>query len=528
MSLKSSKHALAAFMCATALIAAAPAQAQSVLRVVPHADLKVLDPFQTTIYISRFHGYMIFDTLFGMDADGKVQPQMLQSYAVSPDRKTWTFVLRDGLVFSDGAPVTSQDVVASLNRWGRKDLMGQDLFAWVSKLEAVDPKTVRMTMSSPYGLVLETLGKPNSVAPFIVPKRLAEAPLDKPMPELVGSGPFLFKADEYKPGERVVYVKNPRYVPRKEPASGLAGGKVVNVDRVEWVILKDPQTQMNALVTGAVDILEAPASEQMAAIKANPALQLVTVDKSGMSISMRFNHKHAPFDDQKVRQAAMLAMGQEPVLRTQMGSADYYKTCLSFYPCGSPLSSTNNAGWISARPQTEKAKAMLKASGYKGEPVVLLHPTDLSMLAKAPLAAAQLLRQAGFNVDLQSMDWATFASRRHNRDAPSKGGWNIFLTIHSGGDLLNPASHPIMGSLGDKSYYGWAKDDRVEALRTAFAMAGTTEDRKRLAEEVQLRALDQALFYPVGQTFIPMAVRKSAVKGLIPGYFPVYWGVSKQ
>jgi peptide/nickel transport system substrate-binding protein len=525
MSLKS--KAVAALICVSAF-AAGPASADGVLRVAPHADLKVLDPFQATIYISRFHGYMIFDTLFGMDAEGKVQPQMLQTYTASPDRKTWTFVLRDGLVFTDGAPVTSQDVVASLNRWARKDLMAQDLFAWVSKLEAVDAKTVRMTLSAPYGLVLETLGKPNSIAPFIVPKRLAESPLDKPMPELIGSGPFIFKADEYKPGEKVVYVKNPRYVPRKEPASGLAGGKVVNVDRVEWVILKDPQTQMNALLTGAIDMLESPASEQMAALKANPDIQLLTIEKAGMSISMRFNHKYPPFTDQKVRQAAMLAIGQEPVLRTQMGSSDYYKTCLSFYPCGSPLSTTNNAGWISTRPQTEKAKALLKTSSYKGEPIVLLHPTDLAMLAKAPLATAQLLRQAGFNVDLQSMDWATFASRRMVREPSSKGGWDVFLTIHSGGDLLNPISHPIMGSIGDKSYYGWAKDDRIEALRSAYAMAATTDDRKRIAEEVQLRALDQGLFYPMGQTFIPVAIRKNAVKGLLPGFFPVYWGVTKQ
>ncbi len=499
-----------------------------VLRVVPHADLRVLDPFTTSIYISRYHGYMIFDTLFGMDANGKVQPQMLQSHSVSADRLTWTFVLRDGLLFSDDTPVTSADVVASLNRWGKKDLMGQNLFGYVSKLEAVDPKTVRMTLTAPFGLVLETLGKPNSVAPFIVPKRLADGPLDKPMPELIGSGPFLFKADEYKPGEKVVYVKNPKYLPRKEPASGLAGGKVVNVDRVEWVILKDPQTQINALTTGAIDILESPASEQMAALKANPAISLVNVTKSGMSISLRFNHTTPPFNDIKVRQAAMLALGQEPMLRTQMGSPEYYKTCLSFYPCGTPLSTTNNGGWVSARPQTEKARALLKTSSYKGEPIVLLQPTDLAMLAKAPLPAAQMLKQAGFNVDLQSMDWATFATRRTNREIASKGGWNVFLTIHAGSDLLNPLSHPIMAATGDKGYYGWAKDDRTEALRTAFVMASTDEDRKRVAEQVQLRVMEEALFYPVGLTFIPMAVRKAAVSGLIDGPMPVFWGVKKQ
>ena len=151
----------------------ATAQAETVMRVIPHADLKNLDPIWTTAYISRNHGYMIYDTLFAMDENFKPQPQMVDSWTTSDDGLVWTFVLRDGLKFHDGAPVTGEDVVASLNRWGKRDGMGQQLFANMASLEATDDKTVVMTLSSPFGLVLESIGKISSNVPFIMPKRIA-------------------------------------------------------------------------------------------------------------------------------------------------------------------------------------------------------------------------------------------------------------------------------------------------------------------------------------------------------------------
>ena len=114
----------------------------NVLRVVPGSDLAILDPIWTTATISQNHGYMIYDTLFGMNAEGRIQPQMVDSYETSPDGKTWTFTLRDGLEFHDGQPVTSEDVLASLQRWSRRDTMGQKLASFVEKWEPVDAADV--------------------------------------------------------------------------------------------------------------------------------------------------------------------------------------------------------------------------------------------------------------------------------------------------------------------------------------------------------------------------------------------------
>ena len=273
---------LAVFAAAVAVAAPAWGQgAGKVLRIVPHSNLTVLDPIWTTAYITRNHGYQIYDTLFGLDAQGKVQPQMVDKVEVSSDRKTWTFTLREGLEFHDGKPVTSEDVIASLNRWAKRDSMGEMLMSFSSGLQAVNARTFRLVLKEPYGLVLESLGKPSSNVPFIMPKRVADTPADRQIEDFTGSGPFVFKRDEWKPGERVVYLKNPRYKPRKEAPSGTAGAKIAKVDRIEWVIIKDPQTQANALAAGEVDLIESPAHESYPVFRKNRDIQIVETEARG-------------------------------------------------------------------------------------------------------------------------------------------------------------------------------------------------------------------------------------------------------
>ena len=172
------------------------AMAETVMRVIPHADLKNLDPIWTTAYISRNHGYMIYDTLFAMDESFTPQPQMVDTWTKSDDGLVWTFVLRDGLKFHDGAPVTGTDVVASLERWGKRDGMGQQLFKNIASLEATADNTVTMTLSAPYGLVLESIGKISSNVPFIMPARVAATDPFEQIDDYTGSGPFVFQSDE--------------------------------------------------------------------------------------------------------------------------------------------------------------------------------------------------------------------------------------------------------------------------------------------------------------------------------------------
>ena len=194
---------LALVLAALAACAVPPAQAQSnVLRVVPHSNLAILDPIWTTAYMSRNHGYMIYDTLFGTDENAKIKPQMVESWTESGDHRLWTFKLRKGLAFHDGKPVIGDDVIASLQRWGKRDAMGSALFQFVQRMDSPAPDTFRIFLGEACGFVLEALGKPSSNVPFIMPKRIADTDAFKQIEEHIGSGPFIFKKDEFKPGDK--------------------------------------------------------------------------------------------------------------------------------------------------------------------------------------------------------------------------------------------------------------------------------------------------------------------------------------
>ncbi|MGL5005415.1 MAG: ABC transporter substrate-binding protein, partial [Casimicrobium sp.] len=321
---------------------------QKVLKVAPHAFPANLDPINVTAYITRNHGYMIYDTLFGTDEKGAIKPQMVDKWNVSADQKTYSFTLRNGLEFHDGKPVTGEDVVASLKRWGARDVFGQKLMTFVDRMESPDAKSFRIILKEPTGIVLDALGKPSSNVPFIMPKRVAETDPFKVIDDNTGSGPFIFKKDEYKPGVQSVYVKNPKYVPRSEPPNGTTGGKVVKVDRVEWLALKDAQTQLNALLAGEIDMIEQPAFEQYPTLRKDARVNIVDMGTVNFQYVMRFNHVVPPFNNPKVREAAMWAMNQNSFLRAQVGPENegMFFTCPSVYPCGTPLSSPKGSEFM--------------------------------------------------------------------------------------------------------------------------------------------------------------------------------------
>ena len=524
----SRRHLASLALVAGSALAVPAALAQNtVLRVVPHSNLAVLDPIWTTAYMSRNHGYMIYDTLFGTDENGKVKPQMVDTWTESPDKRLWTFKLRKGLEFHDGKPVTGEDVIASLQRWGKRDAMGSALMQFVQRMDSPSPDTFRIFLGEANGFMIEALGKPSSNVPFIMPKRIAETDAFKQIEEHIGSGPYIFKRDEFKPGDKAVYLKNPKYVPRSEPPSGTTGGKRVFVDRVEWnLALRDGQAQINALQKGEVDIIEALPFDHYETAKADPNLQLPRYANFGLQYMARFNHLHKPFDNPKVRQAVIAAFNQEAFLRAQVGVKDLYKTCGSIFICGSPYGSLAGSD-LQMKSNMRKAQELLKARGYDGTPVVLMKPTDLAAIQKLPDVAAQLLRQAGFKVDLQAMDWQTLVGRRAKKDAPDKGGWHMFLTAWQAFDVWNPIANPTTDTRGEKSvWFGWATDDKMVDLRNKFMRALDEGEKKKLADQMHARMFEIGTHVNVGEYQQPMAARKS-VTGFFVTNGNIYWNLKK-
>ena len=514
---------------AVAMIAAGiagAAQAQT-LRVAMGSDVKILDPIWTSAYIQRDFGYMVWDVLFALDDRFEVKPQMVESWTVSPDKLTWSFTLRDNK-WSNGQPVTSEDCIASIRRWGARDSMGQKMLASVDGFEAVDTRTFRMKMKEPYGLVLESLAKASSSAPFMMPKKTAETPptTQIKVEDVIGSGPFVFKADEWKPGEKVVFTRNGMSRPRDEPPAGLSGGKVAKVERVEWIWIPDPQTQVSALQNGEVDIVQALPHDLLPILAGDKNIKLFDSNPIGSQYEFRFNTLIKPFDDPKVRHAAMVAFGQEEFLKATIGDPKYYKVCKAPFVCGTPLGSDEGMQEV-LNQDAAKARALLTAAGYDGTPVVLLQATDISaMVNLGPVAKAQL-EAAGFKVDLQTMDWQTLVTRRTRKDPADKGGWNALFTYSGAADILNPVSANLFNASCERATYGWPCDPEIERLRDAFAKETDRTKQKQIAMDLQQHWVGAPTFVNLGQLYQPSAMR-TTVDGMVAAPATVFWNVTKK
>ncbi|NDH63336.1 MAG: ABC transporter substrate-binding protein [Alphaproteobacteria bacterium] len=497
------------------------------LKVVMHSDVKALDPIWSGAYITRNHGYMLYDTLFAIDEKLQVKPQMVESWTTSDNGLVWTFKLRDGLEWHDGTPVTSEDCVASLKRWSARDSMGQKLAQSLQEYKIVDPRTFQIVLKEKFGPLLDAIGKPSVVTPFMMPKKTAETDAFKQIDDYIGSGPFVFKKDEWKPGEKLVYVKNPKYKPRPEPMAGLAGGKVVSVDRVEWVWIPDPETQLNALLNGEIDMIESVSYDHLGVLAKSKDIRIVP-NKTSNQYVFRMNWLTPPFNNVKVRQAVTYALSQEEFLQANIGDKRFYRLCKAMFTCDTPLASTAGMeGLLDGN--AAKSRELLKEAGYDGTVVVMPQPTDLGVIKQlAPVAKSQL-EKAGFKVEIQPMDWQSMVTRLTTKKGPpSEGGWNAFGTSWVQLDILDPLMTPYLSATCDKARAGWPCDEGMEKLRDKFVAATTEAEKKAVAEEVQRYAMQIVTHVPLGEWFGAAAVRANVGTMAVPPPVTVFWGMTKK
>ncbi|WP_411958669.1 ABC transporter substrate-binding protein [Paracoccus homiensis] len=514
----------AALLASSALLTPAQAQEETTITAVMHSGLRVLDPVITTAHITRNHGYMIYDVLTAVDEDFTPQPQMAD-WQVSDDQLTYTFTLRDGLMFHDGAPVTAADAVASLKRWGQKDSGGQLIFDVTASLEATDDKTLVWTLSQPFAPLMDVISKQSAVPPFIMPARVAETSADETITEYVGSGPFVFNEEEYEPGVSVTYEKFDDYVPREGEPSWMAGGKVVNVDRVVWTTMPDNLTAMNALAAGEIDYLEQVQIDLMPILDAAPDVTVEMRDPLGYVTIGRPNFLHPPFDNKLVRQAAAAALGQEQMLATMQGDPEYYKVCGAIFGCATPLGDQAASETLVA-PDPEASKALLAEAGYDGTPIVLMAPTDVISLSNQPVVAAQALREGGFEVDMQSMDWQSVVQRRAQQAPIGEGGWNMFFTNWMVPEISDPLINVMVNGRGDDGWFGWPDDPQIEEMRSAYVAATDAEAQKAIAVQIQKHVMDNVNYLMMGEYLIPQA-RRTVIENMIPSPVPVFWAMTK-
>ena len=506
-------------LATAALIRPRDARAAKGLTVVLESEVTILDPHFITATITRTFGLHVFDMLFAMNDKGEIRPQMVDSWQVSTDKLTWTFLLRDGLKFHDGAPVTAADCVASLRRWSTRDPLGKMLIADTASFEAKDQRTFEFVLKEPFPLMLDVLGKPNAPLPVIMPARLAATPSDQRIPEPIGSGPFRFVKDQWRPGNTMLLERNPDYVPRREAPDFLAGGKRVKIDQLTLRVMPDQSTGANALMAGEIDYMQYLPFDMLPILEKEKSVRLMGLGGiHQFQGNFRLNHAAPPFDNPVVRKVLWKLVDQDATL-TAIGVPEKYraKSCPSFWMCGTPLST--EVGGAGATFDLAAAKAELRASGYKGEPVIILEVAG-SISQTASRLLVQNMRDAGFTVDQQPRDWPTVLARRAKKE-----GWSMFPVYSNGTDMYSPLTHFYVAATCN-DFPGWSCDNRIPALLKSFTQAAALDERRRIAAEIQVAAYELTPSVMWGQFTIPAGYR-AELKGLIQSSYPMFWEVDR-
>ncbi len=509
---------------AAALATPAIAQKTDVLKITPGASLTALDPIWTPAGVTTGHAYHVFDTLYAVTRALEVRPQMAEGHTVSDDGKTWTIRLREGLWFHDGEPVRARDALASIARWSKRDAFGQLLAKATESMSAPDDRTLVIKLTRPFPRLADALAHPVANACFVMPERLAKTDAMAQVTEMVGSGPYRFLKDEFVSGSRVAYAKFDKYVPRADAADYAAGGKRAYFNRIEWHIIPDVSTAAAALQSGEIDWLEVCAADLAPTLMKNPQTTVVTSDP--FYAALRFNSLQPPFNNAKLRHAVLTAIDQTDYMSSISGGDDAnWSHCYAMFGCGQPHVRELGTALMAPPKDLAKAKALVAASGYNGEKVVILNPTDLATMAPHGELTADLLRKLGMNVDLQTMDWGTAGARRVSREPVEKNGWSIFHINTPRIAASSPALNFFIRGQGPTGFFGWFASPEIEALTEAW-LAAPDADQDKLYDQIQQVAFEQAPIVPLGQFDMKTAYRRD-LSGLIPASVLYPWNVRR-
>jgi peptide/nickel transport system substrate-binding protein len=518
----------AAGIAATALprfSIAQPANAK-VLRFVPQANLTVLDPIITTAAVTANHGWMVWDTLFGVNAAQKTKPQMAEGYTVSDDGRTYLVKLRDGLKWHDGEPVRAQDCAPSLARWAARDTFGQTLGKVVDAWGVADDKTIKITLKQPFPLLIDAIAKPDAQIAFMMPERLAKTDPFKAITEMTGSGPFRFLKDEFVAGSSAGWAKFDGYVPRQEAPEWTSGAKIAKFERIEWKIIPDAATASAALQSGEVDWYEQVQADLVPLLKRNADIAFAASNPEGYIGGLRFNHLHPPFNDVRMRRAVLTAVNQEDYMRAITGDdRSSWQVCRSQFPCGTKYGTEVNLPV--QKGDLEAAKAMIKQAGYGGQKAVIINPTDFATIGPLGDITYDMFKKIGINAELQDTDWGSVVQRRASKEPVEKGGWSVFHTWFTGGFILNPVvSAPFRGQGGAAGWFGWYENPKIEQMTQEWLDAKDEEGRKKVAMAIQQENYEQVPTVTLGQFQIPTAFRKS-LTGKLECSSPLFWNIKR-
>lgn len=496
-----------------------------VLRFVPQGGLNHPDPLVTIAPNARNSGYMIWDTLYGQTIKGEVLPQMAAGHEVSADGRTWRFTLRDGLLFHDNEPVRAADCVASFNRWAKRRSIGQKLIEELDQIRVLDDRRFEIATKRPFPRMITMLGRDTFF--FVMPERIAATPPLQQISEFVGSGPYRFAIDEWQPGAGAAFTRFEKYNPRPEPADFLSGGKRVAFDRVEWTMLPDPATASAALQRGEVDWLQRPLPDLLPLLRRTPGVKLTANDPFGSMLMLLFNHVQPPFNNPKLLRALLPAIDQTTFLQAAVGDdTGLAHSGIGFFTPGLGMDTSVGLEVLTGPRDIALARRLVGESGYGGEKVVMLSPTNIPEQQAICDVARDLFTRIGLNVEYVSLDQGTLEKRRLNREPVDKGGWSVVAITFDGLSAADPSSHQALRGNGVKGFFGWPTSPELETSRDQWFLAEDPTTQKEICAEMQRVAWQQVPFMPLGHWFAPMALRDN-LQEVVTSPFPIFWNLRR-
>jgi peptide/nickel transport system substrate-binding protein len=393
-----------------------------------------------------------------------------------------------------------------------------------NELAAIDNRTFRWSLRKPFPKMLLALGKIATPCCFIMPARLAATDPYTQISAYVGSGPMRFLKDEWVPGARAAFERFPGYAPRPEPASWLAGGKRVLVDRIEWVTMPDPATAAAALQNGEIDWWEYMLPDVAPVLRKNRDVVVDITDPLGQVGWLAMNHLHPPFSDVRARRAILMAMSQEDYMRAYVGEDDTLWKPLPSYLAPGALYTEEGGDILKGPRNLDAARRLLAESGYAGQPVTVMAGQDIPTSKAHGDVTVDLLRRLGMNVDYAAVDFGTIVARRLKKAPPSAGGWNMYVSSSYGVEY--GPTYKFLRSKGELELNGWSSSPALEAEVEAWYAAKSLDEEKEIARRLNKEAFDHVPFVPLGRFKMQMAWRKSLV-GVAPAPIPFPWGVKK-
>ncbi|AXO37112.1 ABC transporter substrate-binding protein [Micromonospora sp. B006] len=459
-----------------------------------------LNPHQYAQAKARLLVWNTFESLLTYDKQGKLVPWLATGWQVAPDGLSYTLTLRDGVTFSDGTPLDAAAVKANIDKLrepGYAAAVAAVQLRNLKAVEVVDPRTVRLTLTTPDVLILDFLASPQGAQ--ISPKSLREAKnLKAGGVDVVGTGPFVL--DRYVAGQELHYRRNPGYdwAPPTAAHTGPA-----HLDEVTYRFLKESAVRVGALTSGQVQVIEGVPATDQPLVTANRALRLTRELNSGSAYSYYFNTSHPPFNDLRVRQAFRQAVDVDTVLRSVY--RDTATRAWSVISPSSPLYDKRLDGSAYSG-DAAKANALLDQAGWtardadgyrvkggKRLTVRLVQSAPFvrdrrDVLAQAVQAAVK--QSAGIDLKVSLVDQGTATEAIQNNEyevfdnsrADTDAGAALNLLLHSKGGINR--TH--------------ANDPRIDALLEAGQAAADPAKRAGIYADLQQRVVvEQALVLPL-------------------------------